>query len=57
VNLGGMIFEMHHAVERNGSTFGMGKRTGLTWPKGMTAVEVSLQRKFTTKVMESLVQR
>jgi len=52
-----MILEMHHAVERNGSTFGMGKRTELTWSKGMTAVEVSLQRKFTTKVVKSLVQR
>ncbi len=25
-----MILEMHHAVERNGSTFGTGKRTALT---------------------------
>lgn len=29
VNLGCMILEMHHAVERNDSTFGMRKKTGL----------------------------
>jgi len=52
-----MILEMHHAVERNGSTFGMGTRTVLTWPKRMTAIKMSLQREFTIKVMESLVQR
>jgi len=51
-----MILKMHHAVERNHSTFGMGKRTGLAWPKDMTAVEMPLQRKFTTKVIASLVQ-
>ena len=40
VNLRRMVFEMHHAVERDCRTFGMGKRTGFAGPKSVTAVEV-----------------
>lgn len=42
VNLGRMILEIHQAVERNCSTFGMGKWTGLARLKGMAAVEMPL---------------
>ncbi len=57
VNLDRMILEMHHAVERNDSTFETRKRTELAWLKDMTAIEMSSQRKFTIKIMKSLVQR
>lgn len=57
VNLGRMILEMHHAVERNDNKFGMRKKTGLAWPKSMTAVKMPPQQKLTAKIMESLFQK
>ena len=52
-----MILEMHHAVERNDSTFETKKRTELVWSKDMTAIKMSLQQKFTIKIIKSLIQR
>ena len=52
-----MILKMRHTVKRNCRTFGMRERTGFAGPKRVTAVEVSLQRIFTAKVMKSLMQR
>ena len=49
-----MILKMRHTVKR---TFGMRERTGFAGPKRVTAVEVSLLRIFTAKVMKFLIQR
>ena len=52
-----MILKMHHTVKRDCRTFGMRERIELGGPKRVTAVEVPLQRIFTVKVVESLLQR
>lgn len=49
-----MILKMHHIVKRDCRIFGMGERIGFARSKRVTAVEVSLQRIFTVKIMESL---
>ena len=57
VNGCGMILKMHHTVKRDCRILGMRERTGFAGLKRVTAVKVPLQRIFTTKVMESLLQR
>lgn len=52
-----MSFEMHHAVERNDSTFNMKKKTEFVWPKNMTAIKMPSQRKFIAKIMKSFFQK
>lgn len=57
VNRRRMVLRMHHAVKRDCGTFRMGGRTGFVGLKRVTAVEVPLQRIFTAKVVQSLLQR
>ena len=44
VNPRSVVFKMHHVVELDCGTFGLGKWTGSTGLEGVTAVEMPLQR-------------
>ena len=50
-----IILKIHYAIKRGYRIFEIGERVGFIGSERVTAVEVPLQRIFTTKVIESFL--